>query len=70
MEHSSCFIKGRWYSIVVKGKSLGNFSGQGNLLSLEISTLKPVWKLPFPHIKKGTYTLLRERKVGTLELHH
>jgi len=55
---------------VVKGKALGNFSGQGNLLSPEISTSRSMWKLPFPYIKKGTYNMLREKEAGILELYH
>lgn len=54
-----------------KSKGLRNIFGQGNnLLSPEISTYTPMWKLPFPYIKKGTYNLLRDKEAGTSEFYH
>lgn len=51
-----------------KGKGLRNFLRQGNLISLEVSTSRSLWNLPFPYIKNETHHFLRLKAAETLEL--
>lgn len=54
---------------MVKSEGLGNFLWQ-SMLSLEISTFRPMGKLPFLSMKKGKHNLLKDKEPRTLEFYH